>query len=233
MNKLNDESGKHTAIVRRVGWILMFLFAINVLIFVLNLLWKPNHFMLPIQALMLFGVASLLLQNSIRAIVFVRWMGVFLGTAALFAVFLGMLLNPWGLTKAQWVLNTVSNQAQIYETLFKVVLLLWISRELSHRSVMETLSIDRKLSLDLRLALASGIIAVGLFFAILHLALLNPNNKTKAQELALSQLPDGYQVSVSGITRHMGKDGTSFSAVVWAWTDNDLRKIQVQWAKQE
>jgi hypothetical protein len=64
-------------------------------------------------------------------------------------------------------------------------------------------------------------------------AFMSPSDKAKAEELAQAQLPKGYQVHMARISHRHGQPGASASAVVWAWTERDLKRVQVQWAKTD
>jgi hypothetical protein len=227
------ENNDQTTVVKRVGWVLMAFCVIDVLVFVLSLVWQINRIVLPFQALVLFGAASLLLQSSLRSVVLVRWAGFFLGVWLLSELILGSLILPWSLLKAQWTLDTIAMQAQTYQTLLVIALLLWVTRELSHPQLIAVLSQQWKRSLDLRIAAITAGVFVVIFFALLHWVFLSPSARSKAEELAKAQLPAHYQVSVASITHHRDHDAASTSAVVWAWSENDLKKVQVSWIQTD
>jgi hypothetical protein len=229
-----SETGQeiHTVVLRRVGWVLMALCAIDVLVFVMSLVWKPGHIVLPVRALVLFGAASLLLQNSLGAAVFVRWMAVFLAVMALGGVLHVWVLLPWDLLRAQWTFNSHEMRANLYETLLNAVVCLWLARELSHPSLMEVLLRHRKRSLDLCIAAGAGGAMLFVVMAVVSV-FMSPSDKAKAEELAQAQLPKGYQVHMARISHRHGPYGASASAMVWAWTERDLKRVQVQWAKTD
>ena len=54
-----------------------------------------------------------------------------------------------------------------------------------------------------------------------------------AHELALAQLPAGYQVHMAHIKRLKGQGQSTVSAVVWAWTESDLKRVQVRWTSSD
>jgi hypothetical protein len=229
-----SETGQeiHTVVLRRVGWVLMALCAIDVLVFVLGLVWKPGHIVWPVRTLVLFGAASLLLQNSLGAAVFVRWMAVFLAVMALGGLLQAWVLLPWDLLRAQWMFNAHEMRANMYKTLLNTVVCLWLARELSQPSLLEVLSRHRKRSLDLRIAAVAGGAMLFVEMAVVSV-FMSPSDKAKAEELAQAQLPTGYQVHMSHITHRRGQHGASASAMVWAWTERDLKRVQVQWSKTD
>lgn len=218
----------HTVVLRRVGWGLMALFVLHLLMFLMTLVWYTGRINFSINMVVLFGAASLLLQNSLRTAVFVRWMAVFVAVTALGALVHAWVQPPLGLVKAQWMFNASEVRADLYATLFNVMVCLWVVRELSQHSLMEVLSRQWRRSLDLRIAAGAGGVATIASALALHLA-LNPSEQAKAQELALAQLPAGYQVHMAQINRHKGQGGPTVSAVVWAWNERELKRVQVRW----
>ena len=89
----------HTVVLRRVGWALMALFALQMWMFVMTLVWYTGRINFSINMVVIFGAASLLLQNSLRTAVFVRWMAVFLAVTALGALLYSWWRPPLGLIK--------------------------------------------------------------------------------------------------------------------------------------
>ena len=222
----------HTVVLRRVGWALMALFALQMWMFVMTLVWYTGRINFSINMVVIFGAASLLLQNSLRTAVFVRWMAVFLAVTALGALLHSWWRPPLGLIKAQWMFNAQEVRADLYTTLFNVIVCLWVARELSQHSLMEVLSRQWRRSLDLRIAAGAGVVAAMASALALHLA-LNSSEQAKAHELALAQLPAGYQVHMAHIKRLKGQGQSTVSAVVWAWTESDLKRVQVRWTSSD
>ncbi len=223
----NSGQDTHTVVLRRVGWALMALCAIDVLVFVMDLVWTPSRIMWPVRALVLFGAASLLLQNSLGAAVFVRWMAVFLAVTALGGVLQAWVLLPWDLLRAQWTFNAPEMRADLYGALLSAIVCLWVTRELSQPRPMDVLSRQWRRSLDLRIAAGMG--GAALVLSQVAVGVLSSPYTQKAQELALAQLPAGHQVHTAQINHLKGQGEPAVSAAVWAWTESDLKRVQVRW----
>lgn len=222
----------HTVVLRRVGWALMALFALQMWMFVMTLVWHTGRINFSFNMVVIFGAASLLLQNSLRTAVCVRWLAVFFAVTTLGGAVYSWWQLPMGFLKAQWTLNTNEMRADLYTTLFNVIVCLWVARELSQHSLMEVLSRQWRRSLDLRIAAGAGGAMLALAAAMPN-PFTGPSHIAKAKELARDQVSPAYQLHVDHITHHAGGRTPKATAVVWAWTESDLKRVQVRWTPSD
>ncbi|MGY0638955.1 MAG: hypothetical protein ACW7DW_18655 [Paraglaciecola chathamensis] len=165
-----------------------------------------------------------LMRGGIKTARAVRWFSAFLVVA-----FIGLLLatpftTPFGLLLTQLKLNALSIVGSFGFGLVVIAVLIWVHLQLSTPESLSLLAQSGYKTGKPKSAYITGgvllVLAVGL-----SAGLLNGESAQKAKALAQEQLGPGFQYHVSS----MSTSGNSGHASVTAYTDKEIRSVQVQW----
>ena len=166
----------------------------------------------------------LLIKGGVKTARAVRWFSVFLVVA-----FIGLLLvtpftTPFGLLLTQLKLNALSIVGSLGFGLGLIAVLIWVHLQLSTPESLNLLAqAGYKIGKPKSAYIAGSVLlvlAVGL-----SAGLLNGESAAKAKALAQEQLGPEFQYHVSS----MSTSGNSGRASVTAYTDKEIRSVQVQW----
>ncbi|MDI9246938.1 hypothetical protein [Marinobacter sp. CHS3-4] len=169
-------------------------------------------------------VGILLLRGSARTARVVRWFSIFLTVAFVGVLIIVPLATPIDLLLAQWKSHTAQSLGSVALGLAAIGLIIWVYRQLSTSESLEVLSVagfrtgrptSAYIAGSVLLALATG----------LSIGFLNGETAQKAEALAEEQLGSEYSYHVSS----MSMSGSSGSAWVVAYNDDEIKNIQVQW----
>jgi len=227
-----SEWAEHIPATRRVAWALMVYCVLEVLLFVLGLWWNKPINSLSVGAILAFGMGLLLLQKSLLAAVTLRWFSILLAVFGVTGLVLSWLSSPLDFVRMQWLYNGTEIQAELYRQLLLAGWMLWMARELSHPSVMNALARTRKRLLDLRIPVALGV-SLAVISTMAPFLLINRSDREHAENLAREQLDASYQVRLSRLDHHRGDSATNTSALVWAWKEDVLKRVEVRWTKSQ
>lgn len=165
-----------------------------------------------------------LIKGGVKTARAVRWFSAFLVVA-----FIGLLLvtpftTPFGLLLTQLKLNALSIIGSFAFGLVLIAVLIWVHLQLSTQESLNLLAqAGYKTGKPKSAYIAGGVLlvlAVGL-----SAALLNGESAQKAKALAQEQLGPDFKYHVSS----MSTSGDSGIATVTAYTEKEIRSVQVKW----
>ena len=165
-----------------------------------------------------------LIKGGVKTARVVRWFSAFT-----LVVFIGLLIvipltTPFGLLLTQLKLNVLSMASPFLFGIVLIAVLVWVHLQLSTPESLNLLAqAGYKTGKPKSAYLAGGfllILGVGL-----SAWLLNGESAQKAKDLAQEQLGPNFQYHVSS----MSVSGKSGRASVIAYTDKEIRSVQVQW----
>jgi len=165
-----------------------------------------------------------LMKGGVKTARVVRWFSIFLVVA-----FIGLLLTtpfttPFGLLIIQLKLNALSIVGSFAFGLVLIAVLVWVHLQLSTPESLELLAQAGYKAGKPKSAYIAGGALLLLAFG-LSAGLLNGESAQKAKTLAKEQLGPDYQYHVTSMTTSVN----SGHASVTAYTDKEVRSVQVQW----
>jgi hypothetical protein len=169
-------------------------------------------------------VGAFLIKGGLKTARVVRWFSVFLAVS-----FVGMLLTtpfttPVSLLLAQLKLNPIATIGSFALGLLVITVLAWVYLQLSKPESLQLLAQAGYKTGRPTSAYIAG--CVLLLMAVgLSTVFLNGESAQKAKALAKEQLGPDFQYHVTSLTT----SGGSGHAVVTAYTDKEVRGVQVQW----
>jgi hypothetical protein len=166
----------------------------------------------------------LLIRGGVKTAGVVRWFSAFLIVSFIGLLILSPFITPFGLLLTQFRLNALATVASFAFGLALIALLIWVHRQLS---TPEFLSLLAQAGLKIGKP-KSAFIAGGLLLVLmvgLSAGLMNGESAQKAKALAQEQLGPDFQYHVSS----MSTSGNSGHADVTAYTDKEIRNVQVEW----
>jgi hypothetical protein len=169
-------------------------------------------------------VGILLLRGSVRVARVVRWFSVFLVVGFSGVLVIVPLATPLDLVLAHLKVHTAQSLGSFVLGLAVIGMLIWVYRQLSTSESLELLSeAGYKTGKPTSAYIAGSVLLV--LAAGLSIGALNGETARKAKDLAEGQLGPEYSYHVSS----MSMSGSSGSAWVVAYNDDEIKNIQVQW----
>jgi len=166
----------------------------------------------------------LLIKSSVKTARIIRWLSIFLVITLIGIFLISTILTPFDLFVTQIKLNPIDVLSSYAFSFFLLTALVWVYFLLSTPQSLEKLNqagykIGKPMS-----ALYSAIASI-IFFGTLTGWLLHGEAADKAIAMAQNQLGLSYKYYVSSLSI-TGNNGT---AVVTAYTNNEVKNIHVQW----
>ena len=222
---MNDDLA-YLPILRRVGSVLIVVGVIDVCVMVYCIVHRIAYgFSFNVFAII---AGIFLMRGSLRAAKLITRAAAFMLAGFLGIVLFWPLFLPPGLVLA--ALRTYPVQFLAYLAFVTVLLgfLLWLVRQLSDETVLAAggRSANKIRSL-LGPILAGAAIAV---FVASMTALGERSDRAKhAEQIAAGDVGNGYKLYVTSMRTLRTTKGKTVSAVVFAWNDQEIRKIPVNW----
>lgn len=167
-------------------------------------------------------VGILLLKGSVKTARLTRWFSLFFSIVLVGGAIGMILIMPFDLLKIQIKLNILSALITFFIVVIFFSLLIWIYRQLSTPEVLK-LFVEAGYGTTKSSAYFFG--SVVLIFMLGMLTIVGKESEQKAKELARQQLGSNFQYYVSS----MSLSGKSGQANVIAYTDKEIRHIQIDW----
>lgn len=181
----------------------------------------------------IFAVVAgiLLIRGSLRTASIVRWFALFMLSAFVALLVVLPFMQPASLMLTQLRLSPGTSFAIAAVMVFVLSLLFWVEKELGHQPVQAACASAGLKQRDMRIPVAVGVglvVVMGVFIVFL----LEGESAGRAKSLAAQKVGPGYHLHVSSLSIAMNDRGTSFSGVVTAWNDNEIRNIPVHWEER-
>lgn len=165
-----------------------------------------------------------LIDGGVKTARAVRWFSVFLAICIFGLLLVTTLTTPFSLVLTQLKLNALSILGSLAFDFVFIAVLIWIHLQLSTPESLKILTQAGYKTGQPKLAFIAGGIILILSF-IFSAAFLNGDSAQKAKELAQKQLGTKFQYHIASMTT----SGNSGRAIVIAYTDKEIRNVQVQW----
>lgn len=175
-------------------------------------------------------IGALLFYGGFRVVSTLRWLA-FLGIPPCLLVFASQFaLVPWGLQLARWRLMPGDVAVHYGALLGIAALTTFVAHQLSrHELLDERRAAGRKMR-DMRVPLALGL-AIALGATWLQYWMLNGEEAQQARQMATDKFGDRYQYYTNGVWIQASSKGTTVSATVQAWNENEVLQLPVRWTK--
>lgn len=169
----------------------------------------------------------LLLWGGLRIASAIRWLAVLVLGVQVSGALLAPFIQPWSLTRAQLHLTPPEEIAfaLVYST-FYIALTLWLAFMLGKPAIQTARTAAGRPRRDMRIPAALGAGSMLVFFIVLHVSFTG-DSAEKAIAMAEQTTGPGYQYRVAA----MEQSTKSVTAIVTAWSDEQVRNIQVGWDK--
>jgi hypothetical protein len=165
-----------------------------------------------------------LIKGGVKTARAVRWFSAFLVVAFIGLLIVMPITTPLGLLITQLKLNALSIVGSFAFGLVLIGVLIWVHLQLSTPESLSVLAQAGYKTGKPKSAYIAGaallVLAVGLSAVI-----LNGESAQKAKALAKEQLGPEFQYHVTSMTT----SGDTGHALVTAYTDKEIRSVQVQW----
>ena len=220
------ETEPYLPILRRVGIVLLLAGLIDIGVMVYCIANDISYS----SSFNIFAVIAgiFLMRGNLSAVAVVRWLAAFMLAAFVCLVLAFPVLQPLGLTLIKFRLSPSSFAGLSVLTVVLLALLSWVLRELGREPVELARQADGRRPRKLHLPVALGIGLVAIIVIPIRL-LTGGETARQAVSLAAQQLGDGYSYHVSSLNIVTNNQGTSVSGVVTAWSNKEVREVQVRW----
>lgn len=165
-----------------------------------------------------------LMKGGVKTARAVRWFSAFLVVAFIGLLIVTPFTTPFGLLLTQIKLNALSIVGSFAFGLVFIAVIIWVHLQLSTPEALNLLAqAGYKTGKPKSAYIAGGVLLV--LGVGLSAGLLNGESAQKAKALAQEQLGPSFQYHVAS----MSTSGNSGRASVTAYTDKEIRSVQVQW----
>jgi len=165
-----------------------------------------------------------LIKGGVKTARAVRWFSVFLVVAFIGLALVTPFTTPFDLLLTQLKLNPLSIIGSFGFGLVLIAVLIWVHLQLSTPECLNLLAqANYKTGKPKSAYIAGGVLLV--LVVGLSAAFLNGESAQKAKALAQEQLGPDFQYHVSS----MSTSGNSGIAKVTAYTEKEIRSVQVKW----
>jgi hypothetical protein len=224
-----NEDSAHLPILRRVGIVLIVVGVIDVGIMIYCIVHNIRY----TSSYNIFGIVAgvFLLRGSLRGA------GILAQAAAfvLVAVGVGILLSPSfvpaGLVLAEIRIYPLRSLVSAARTAFLLGLSLWVFLQLRRDAVLEAIKRSGRKIPSLRGPIVVSAVLVVILATIVGRSLRSDRAK-RAEQIAVSQVGDGYKFQVTSIGTVWTSTSKRTYATVTAWNDREIREIPVSWDEQ-
>jgi hypothetical protein len=216
----------HVAILKRTGAVLAAIGAIDIAAMIYCISTGISYSSSFNIFALLAGI--FLIRGNLLAATIVRWFSVFL--LASFAAFAltWPLTQPWDLTLTQARLSPWQATASVVLLLAAICLLFWAQRSLGESPVLAAVVAAGRKVRDMRVPATLGVGLVVLLVVLMPLFLSGESGK-RALSLAEAQLGKDFKYHVSSLRVTANSEGTFVSAVVTAWSQQEVRTVPLSW----
>ncbi|MFC3461381.1 MULTISPECIES: hypothetical protein [Massilia] len=175
-------------------------------------------------------MGALLFYGGFRVVSALRWLA-FLGILPCVLVFVSQFaLVPCGLQLAQWRLMPGAVTAHYAALLGIAALTIFVAHQLSRPELLDEHRAAGRGMRDMRVPLTLGLV-VALGATWFQYRILNGEEAQQARQMAADKFGDRYQYYINAVWIQASSNGTSVSATVQAWNDNEVLQLPVHWTK--
>jgi hypothetical protein len=226
---MNDDSA-YLPILRRVGLVLIVVGVIDVGLMIYCIV-HDIHYSSPYN---IFAIIAgiFLLRGSLRGAALISQAAALLLAFFIVGTLLLPVFVPVGLVLAGLRIYPLRVLADAARMAFFLGLSFWVFRQLRREVVLQASVRSKGRIPSLRVPILIGVALVAILASTTSLSLRSDRAK-RAEQIAASQVGDGYNLHVTSIgTTWTSKGGGRSYAVVTAWNDHEIRKISVSWDEQ-
>jgi hypothetical protein len=174
------------------------------------------------------GAGVLMMRGSLRTASYVRWFSVFFVSGFGAALLAWPAIQPMNVTLTEFRLHKEPAIVGACVTLLVVAVLYWVATTLGDEQVKTASRAAGVRPRDVRWAAAAAIcLMIGLTIAM-HF-ILGGERAQQMMSIAEKELGPGYELHVKSLTFSQRGGDKSFSGVVIAWNDREVREIPVSW----
>ncbi len=178
------------------------------------------------SSLNIFSVIAgiFLLKGGVKTARVVRWFSIFLVIGFIGALIVSLLFTPFDLLLTQLKLNMLSMIYLLVFGLSLIAALIWVHLQLSTPEALKVLAKSGYKTGKPTSAYIGGV-GILLVLVTLSIVLLNGKAAQNAKDLARKQHGPDYKYHISS----MSTSGNSGRASVIAYSDKEIKHVQVQW----
>ncbi|MGA9723114.1 MAG: hypothetical protein WBQ86_11710 [Candidatus Binatus sp.] len=222
---MNDDFA-YLPILRRVGVVLIVVGVVDVGVMIYCIVHRIGY----ASSFNVFAIIAgiFLMRGSLRTAATISRFAAFMLAGFLGIVLLWPVYLPPGLALAALRFYPVRSLAYLAFVVALLAFLFWVVRQLSDEAVLAASARSATKIRSLRgPILASSAIVV---FIVSMTALgARSDHAKRAEQIAASHVGIGYKLYVTSMRTVRTGKGRTVSAVVFAWNDQEIRKIPVSW----
>jgi hypothetical protein len=216
----------YRGILRRAGFVLVAVGSIDIGWMVYCIIHDISYS----SSLNIFAVIAgiLLMKGGLRTAGIVRWLSVFSVSAFVTLIVIFPVLQPVSLMLAEIRFDTVGVLSSVIFAVVIIAALYWVARELGREPVLvarEAAGLKRG---SPRLPIACGIGAV-VAGSVMLAFFLSGDSAERAKQEAAAKVGPGFAFRVTSLMISESGRHKSVSAVVTAWNDKEIRRVEVHW----
>ncbi len=167
---------------------------------------------------------AFLLRGGVKTARVIRWFSIFMAFSFIGVFLITPLTTPLGLIATKLKINTLDTVATVSFGAFFIVLLFWLYQQLSSTAALKKIGEAGYKTGKPKTAVIASFALVVILGGV-FVAMLNGESAEKAKLLAQNKLGTGYSYHISSISI----SGESGRALVLAYTDSEIKGVQVQW----
>lgn len=167
---------------------------------------------------------ALLLRGGVKTARVIRWFSIFMAFSFIGVFLITPLTTPLGLIATKLKINTFNTVATVAFGAFFIALLFWLYQQLSSTAALKKIGDAGYKTGKPKTAVIASFVLVAIL-GVTFFTMLNGESAEKAKLLAQNKLGQEYSYHISSISI----SGESGHALVIAYTDSEIKGVQVQW----